>query len=64
MKQKTNTNNEQILEDQANAYLVRDVKHSVLIVSLVANLSLFTLWVALLVTERYDASLASFFFNR
>lgn len=69
MKKKTNTStvSEQIQvgqEDVATLHLTRDLKHSVLIVSVIANLFVFTTWVALQVTNRYDEQLASFLFSR
>lgn len=44
--------------------MVSDLKSSILVVSLFANLVIFTVWVAVQVTSRYDAALASFLINR
>lgn len=41
-----------------------DAKTALLIVSLLANIFVLSLWVAVRVTDQYDAALASFFFNR
>lgn len=41
-----------------------DLKHSVLIVSIVANLFILTAWILLQVTTRYDNQIASFLFTR
>lgn len=41
-----------------------DLKHSILIVSIIANLFVLTTWIALQVTTRYDAEIASFLFSR
>lgn len=43
--------------------MAQDLKHSVLIVSLVLNLAVFTGWVALQVTSRYDESVAQALFG-
>lgn len=40
----------------------QDLKQSILIVSLVANLFIFTTWVTLQVTTQYDAQISSFLF--
>jgi len=45
------------------SHMAQDVKNSVLIVSLVANLFVLTAWIAVQVTSRYDAQVASFLFN-
>lgn len=41
-----------------------DLKHSILIVSLVINLVVLTIWVALQVTTQYDAQIAGLLFSR
>ena len=43
--------------------LAQDVKHSVLIVSLLLNLIVLTTWITLQVTSKYDTSAANFFFG-
>lgn len=42
----------------------QDLKHSILIVSLMVNLIVFTTWIALQVTTQYDAQIASLLFTR
>lgn len=44
--------------------LSQDLKNSVLIVSVVANLFVLTAWIALQVTAQYDTQLASLLFTR
>lgn len=41
-----------------------DLKHSILIVSVVVNLVVLTAWIALQVTTQYDAQIASLLFTR
>lgn len=41
-----------------------DLKHSILIVSIVVNLVVLTAWIALQVTTQYDAQIASMLFTR
>lgn len=43
--------------------MAQDLKHAVLIVSLVLNLVVFTGWIALQVTSRYDESVARALFG-
>ena len=43
--------------------MTQDLKHAVLIVSLVLNLVVFTGWIALQVTSRYDESIARALFG-
>lgn len=43
--------------------LAQDVKHSVLIVSVVLNLVVLTAWIALQVTSQYDTSVATVLFG-
>lgn len=47
-----------------NQYVSQDLKNSILTVSIVANLFIFTAWIALQVTTQYDAELATFLFRR
>jgi hypothetical protein len=66
MKQKTNT------VDQAEATetvmsvsnMTQDLKSAVLVVSVVANLFIFTAWVAMQVTSQFDTQIASLLFTR
>lgn len=46
------------------AQTYHDLKNSVLIVSAVANLAIFTFWILLQITSQYDAELASFLLGR
>ena len=68
MTKKTNTTNElqsEVLENVLPmSSMSHDLKTALLIVSLVANLFIFTAWVALQVTTQYDTQVASFLFNR
>lgn len=48
----------------SNQYVSQDLKNSILIVSIVANLFIFTTWIALQVTTQFDSQLANFLFNR
>jgi hypothetical protein len=68
MTDKTNTNNTSIDADTqpmiADLKWNQDLKHSVLIFSLIANLAVLTSWIAIQVTTQYDAQIASFLFNR
>jgi hypothetical protein len=68
MTDKTNTNNIPTEETAhfavADMHVNQDLKHSILIVSLVANLIIFTTWIALQVTTQYDTQIASLLFNR
>jgi hypothetical protein len=68
MTDKTNTNNtatapinHSVIADLAAN---QDLKHSVLIVSIIVNLVVLTTWVALQVTSQYDAQIASVLFTR
>lgn len=60
-KQDTETNIEAAF---AELKINDDLKHSILIVSIVANLVVLTTWIALQVTTQYDAQIASLLFNR
>jgi hypothetical protein len=68
MTDKTNTNN--TLSDAtdqpalADMKMNQDLKHSILIVSLLVNMVVLTLWIALQVTTQYDGQVASFLFTR
>jgi hypothetical protein len=42
----------------------QDLKHSILIVSIVVNLVVLTAWIALQVTTAYDAQIAGMLFAR
>jgi hypothetical protein len=42
----------------------QDLKTAVLIVSVLANLFVFTAWIALQVTTKFDVQIANFLFNR
>jgi hypothetical protein len=69
MTDKTKTNKtvtEQTVETAAtmSVKVSEDLKHSVLIVSIVANLFVLTAWILLQVTTQYDAQIASFLFTR
>lgn len=47
-----------------NLQSVEDLKHSVLIVSIVINLAILTGWIALQVTTQYDGQVAALIFSR
>jgi len=70
MVQKTNTTKKETksLETDIAAVMQstmgQDLKNSVLIVSLVVNLVVFSLWVALQLTTVYDSQLAGFLLGR
>lgn len=67
MTQKTNTDSldqTQVHEQLLMASpLSHDVKNAVLIVSVVANLVVFTTWIAIQVTSQFDTQLATLLFN-
>lgn len=42
----------------------QDLKNSILIVSMVANLAVFTMWVVLQVTSQYDSAFSQLLFGR
>ena len=48
----------------AEVSINQDLKHSILIVSVIANLVVLTTWIALQVTTQYDAQVASLLFTR
>lgn len=63
------TNNQQAtsatsLVSVVNHHVTQDLKNSLLIVSIIANLFVLTTWVVLQVTTQYDSQLTSFLFNR
>ncbi len=68
MTQKTNITNE-ITETVAEAeavavsHLSQDLRNAVLVVSVLVNLFVFIAWLAIQVTSRYDAQIASFLFG-
>lgn len=67
MVKKTNTKPAQeSIENVAtiSSTMSQDLKNAVLIVSLMLNLIVFTMWVALQLTNQYDMQLASFLLNR
>lgn len=70
MKEKTNTTKNEVTTETAAetsvvaSSMTQDLKNSILIVSVVANLFIFTTWVMLQVTTQYDSQLANFLFNR
>ena len=69
MAQKTNTTKiesaaEATMEMVQASTMSQDLKSAVLIVSVIANLFIFTAWIALQVTTRFDTQIASFLFNR
>jgi hypothetical protein len=69
MAQKTtnttkNESTEMAMELVQASHMSQDLKTAVLIVSVVANLFIFTAWVALQVTTQYDTQIAGFLFSR
>jgi hypothetical protein len=66
MAKKTNTKQTPEINNSAviSSTMTQDLKNAVLIVSVVLNLVVFTMWVALQITSRYDLQLASFLLNR
>ena len=69
MTQQTNTINQTATEAEAGqaaavSHMSQDLKNAVLIVSVVANLFVFTMWLMLQVTTQYDSQIASLLFNR
>lgn len=61
-KEKQTQENTQVAE-VPTSQMTQDLKHSVLIVSLVLNLVVLTGWIALQVTSRYDESVARVLFG-
>lgn len=69
MKQKTKnpttrTTDTKIQKDVIYSQLSYDLKSSLLIVSVAANLFVMTAWIALQVTSQYDSQISSFLFTR
>lgn len=68
MTKKTNTDKKESVITEAEgaitSSLAKDIKSSVLILSVIVNLYIFTAWIALQITSRYDDQLASLLFNR
>lgn len=66
MNKKTNTTEEAITQEVVMplSHAGSDLKNSVLIVSVLVNLVVFTGWILLQLTSRYDASLAMFLLGR
>lgn len=73
MKTKTDSNSEQIIQTQptfpAHIEVVvkqsgRDVRDAILVVSLLVNIFLFTAWLVLQVTTRFDAALLYYLQSR
>lgn len=58
-------NKQQVETDElALTNVNQDLKNSILIVSVVANLAVFTLWLTLQVTSQYDSAFANLLFSR
>lgn len=70
MKNNTKTTKKVAIENQdatatlADLKVNEDLKHAILIVSLVANLFILTAWITMQVTTQYDLQIASFLFSR
>jgi hypothetical protein len=69
MNSKTNTPDTTEVTNLSDPVIVtervgEDLKNSILIVSVVANLFVLTAWIALQVTSQFDSQLASFLFTR
>lgn len=72
MKQKTNkpttpttrTTDTKVQKGVIYSQLSYDLKSSLLIVSVAANLFVMTAWIALQVTSQYDSQISSFLFTR
>lgn len=67
MIEKTNSSKQTVTDDQpafAELKMNEDLKHSILIVSVIANLFVFTAWIAMQVTTQYDAQIFSLLFTR
>lgn len=63
MKQNTNTQVEAVEPLKVSKQLGTDVKNSIFVVSIVANLFFFILWITLQVTTQYNAQVASWLLN-
>ena len=57
-------NIEQNVQAGVASHMTQDLKNSVLIVSLVANLFIFTAWLTLQLTTQYDVQISDFLFHR
>ena len=55
---------EAILSVLPASQMTQDLKTAVLVVSVFANMFVFTVWIALQVTTKFDAQIAGFLFNR
>ena len=68
MKNNINTKNDMDKELSNEAVVPtqvgQDLKNSLLIISVVANLFIFTAWVVLQVTSQFDSQFANILFNR
>lgn len=67
MINKTKNSNQTEFDNQpafAELSINQDLKHSILIVSVVVNLVVLTTWIALQVTTQYDAQIFSLLFTR
>lgn len=65
MKQKTKKTTQQIDgTGEVTVTFAQDVKTSVMVVSVLINLFVLSLWIALVATSEFDASLVSFFLGR
>ena len=67
MKQKEKTTKTALVQAEQNeaavTHMTQDLKNSILIVSVTANLFVFTGWIALQVTSQFDAQFANFLFK-
>jgi hypothetical protein len=64
---KQNQKDQQTVDNEmviAQTHVTQDLKNSVLIVSVVVNLVVFTAWVMLQVTTQFDAQFANILFTR
>ena len=62
---KTTTAMNSVEENElVRTYVGQDLKSSILIVSVIANLFVFTAWVALQVTSQFDTQFANLLFTR
>jgi hypothetical protein len=65
-KTKTTTKVQEVAHEAVMpaSHMTQDLKNSVLIVSIVANLFILTAWIILQVTSQYDTQLMGFLFTR
>lgn len=64
--QKTNTNSisiQSVEENEAASNVGQDLKNSILVVSVVLNVIVFTFWLTLQVTTQYNEELSKFIFG-